>query len=126
MSTRISFSHVEKKILHQFRNQLNLSEDINDVINNFSNTVSIFLNEIFENRVKFQPADIQFTPNNGSSKYKFDNKVLDKYEFKMIMKNSDLENILDRFADAAEHRCIHLKKHMEKTNSKINGPNKTH
>jgi hypothetical protein len=125
MTTMLSFSLMEKKFLHEFRNRLNLSEDVNDVLNSFSNILSKLLNAVFDHRLSVGPSDIIFV-SDGTPKFRFSQNILANNEFKAALKKSDIKNIINRFSYAAEHRCVHLRKHMEKTNSKINAPLKKH
>ena len=119
MKKQISFSTIGNKYLHQMRDKINNSEDKVDLGNHFSYTVTQFLNEVFDNdEVDIASDAVIFDPN--SQNYYTINEDLKKIKiFKETWENSDLPNVIKKFADSTYHRYIHLNKHAEKTQKKI-------
>ena len=118
MSLQYSYALYEKDFNHEFRERLNHSEDASDISNYFSHTVTKMLNKIFGDKLTVKDPDIMFEPK-GEAHFIFSRKLMDNKEFSDALENSDIGNIIQRFAEAANHRYIHLAKHSEKTNSKI-------
>ena len=118
MGEKISFSTVSHDFVHNFRERINHSESITDLMNNFSYTVSLFINTVSPVSIGASAKDIKFMPDD--SKHFRINEALFKVEdFRKLYNDSDMSSIISKFADSANHRYLHLMKHMEKTNSKI-------
>ena len=118
MSLQYSYALYEKDFSHEFREKLNLSEDGSDISNHFSHTITKMFNKIFGDKFTIKDPDIIFEPGNGPH-FSFSRNLLDNMEFQNALQNSDIGNIVERFAESAHHRYVHLSKHLEKTNSKI-------
>lgn len=122
MSLQYSYAFYEKDFSHEFREKLSHSEDTGDISNYFSHTMSKLLNKIFSEKIKIDDSDIVFEADN-TSHFSFSRKLLDNTEFISTLENSDMGNIVERFAETAHHRYLHLSKHLEKTTSKIRHKN---
>ena len=115
MSTQVSFSKLEKEFLPQFRERISSSEDIVDVQKYFSFTIKEMLHKVFENNsIDIHEDDIELL------------QTVPYYAIKRIdaslqslWENSDLKDIVKRFALTAHNRFIHLQKNPSKTNKKI-------
>jgi hypothetical protein len=119
MKGKISFSHIEKELLPEMRNKLNLAEDSVDVSNHFKFTMVNLLQKVFANDpLEFKTDDIAFNPD-SQDYFSVNPNLLNHSLFKQTWEESDLPNVVKRFADTSYHRYIHLNKHLEKTKLKI-------
>lgn len=118
MGEKISFSAVSNDFIHNFRERINHSENINDLMNNFSYTVSLFINTVSPNNLGASVSDVKFIPD-CSKHFEINKSLFEVDEFMKIYNDSDMDAIISKFADSANHRYMHLMKHNEKTNSKI-------
>ncbi|MBN2341980.1 MAG: hypothetical protein JXX29_21855 [Deltaproteobacteria bacterium] len=117
MATQVSFTKYENDMIHQFRNQINGAESSEDVRKFFDYAVRELCNKIFEGDVQLKQQDFNFSQ--GDNLFQIHKRLLNTEAFKQAWDNSDLPNIVERFAQTANHRLIHLEKHKEKTNLKI-------
>jgi len=118
MGLQYSYVNYEKDFAHELREKLNHSEDGGDVYNMFSHIITKMLNKIFGEKISVNNDDIRFEPE-GITHFSFSRKLLDNEEFSTELANSDIGNIINRFADSAHHRYVHLNKHLERTKLKI-------
>lgn len=115
MSTQISFIKIEKEFLPQFREKISTSEDIVDVQKYFSFTIKEMLQEIFEKEgIEINEDDIQLSENHPY----YIIKNMDA-SLKALWKTSDIKDIIQRFAETAHKRYLHLHKNPSKTQKKI-------
>ncbi len=128
MTERLSFTKYEHEILPQFRNRMSTAESTEDVRKFFCYTVKELLEKILE--IKDDPSydndelevtypddvdlDVQNPPH-----FKLGERLLQIPKLKEYMENSDLPDILQRLAEAAIKRYLHLEKHRDRTESKI-------
>ena len=117
MTSRISYSKLEKAYTPNFRNKINMARSTNDVYDVFCYTVASMLNEITETN-KFRETDIDFFPERECH-YEFGPDLKQEPIIAECLNSSDLGRILDDMAQTATNRHAHLMKHPEKTNSKI-------
>lgn len=119
MTQQISFSRKEREFMHLLRDRISRSEDSVDLENMFSFTVCGFLSEILKNRkLKTSIEDVMLCADAGPH-FRISNTLRNSKEFMHIWRNSDLPDILTKFADTAYHRYMHLAGHPEKTVKKI-------
>jgi hypothetical protein len=118
MGEKISFSSVGNDLIHNFRERINHSENINDLMDNFSYTVSLFINSVSPTKVSASVSDVRFI-SDSSKHFEINQSLFEVDEFNQVYHDSDMESIISKFADSANHKYIHLMKHKEKTNSKI-------
>ncbi len=118
MATQISYSRFENDLVHQYRNQINGAESSSDVEKFFDYAVRELCKKIFDGNLQLKQQDFQFTVE-GESLFQIHKRLLNTEAFKEVWDNSDLPNIVNRFAQTANNRAIHLEKHKEKTNLKI-------
>ena len=118
MSLQYSYALYEKDFNHEFRERLSHSEDASDISNYFSHIITKMLNKIFGDKFTVKDSDIIFETT-GEAHFSFSRKLMDNKDFCDALENSDIGNIIQRFAETANHRYLHLAKHLEKTNSKI-------
>ena len=115
MSIQISFSKLEKEFMPQFRERINTSEDIVDVQKIFSYTIKEMLQKAFEKEgITINEEDIALT--STEPYYAITNQDIIQNELWDI---SDLKDIIQRFAEVAHKRYIHLQKNPAKTKMKI-------
>jgi len=118
MSSKLSYSAIEKKYWPGFRDKINHSEDCMEVASLFSSTVASILNDI-DDIMEVRNDEICFIPHEKTCNYSFHNRLNEGPRLKAYFEGSDIGSILDRFAYAAVNKHTHLEKHPEKTNLKI-------
>ncbi len=119
MSAKRSFTGVEKKLVHDFRNRMNNAENIVEVSNHFAYIVSKLLLEIFDGKdINISQNDVKFDPDEKCH-HIVSNNLMNNDDFKQVWENSDLPDIITRFAKSAHKHYKHLAKHEEKTEKKI-------
>ena len=115
MSTQVSFSKLEKKLLPQFRERISTSEDMVDVQKYFSYTIEEMFFKAFENQtISINEDDIQLLTEEPFYKIKKMEPALQS-----LWEHSDLKDIVKRFAVTTHKRFVHLQKNPSKTNKKI-------
>ncbi|MBM9511274.1 hypothetical protein [Desulfogranum marinum] len=118
MSTQLSFTKVEKKLLPKFRENINTAESTEDVKKFFSYTIQDLLAEVFSG--KHSPAYDDAVLECGKEPcFSLSRAVRSLEDYDHTWDNSDLSHIIERFAVIAERRHNHLEKNPEKTESKI-------
>ena len=119
MKRQISFAGIGNEFLHKMRDQISNSEDKVDLGNSFSYIVTGFLMRVFEERgIRIYDDSVLFDPG-AENYYSIDQELLNQGDFVETWQNSDLPNVIKKFADSTYHRYIHLNKHREKTEKKI-------
>jgi len=118
MTKTISFTSLEKEIAPGFRQLIGNAEDIIDLENHFSHTLTKFVEKALNNGTKVTNEDIVF---NAEKKhhYQISSNLKTKDNFLDLIHNSDIKRIMRGFAETAYNRYLHLKKDNKKTNSKI-------
>jgi len=119
MKKQLSFSHLERELIREFRNNINNSEGPIDVSNHFSFTACKLLSSVFPDEdIKVNSDSVIFVPGQGNH-FQVDSVLMDHHKFSEVWQNSDLPDLLSKFAEASYHRYLHHNKHLEKTNKKI-------
>lgn len=113
-----NFESMEKKYMSLLRKKINESESKTDLVENFSSTVSNFLNQVFNESIAVHDNDIIFKPDTGD-KFILSTKLKESEQFLNTWNNSNLPSFIGKVADTTYHRYIHLDKHTEKTEKKI-------
>ncbi len=114
----LSFTSLEKKVLHQMRERVNNAEDRIDLGNHFEFTVSTFLKKVFGKEVTIKVDDVVFNPS-VFNHFTISQRLLDSQRFREVWRNSDLPNFIKRLADSTYHKYVHFGRHNERTDSKI-------
>lgn len=115
----ISFAAVGNELLHQMRDRINNSEDINDLKNNFSYTMTKLLHRVFEgSEIILDNDSIVFDPQKEKY-FQIKPKLHKNMEFESFWENSDIFSVVEKFALATYKRYMHLKKNPQKTKLKI-------
>lgn len=116
---QISFVSISNDLLHQLRDRINNSEDKTDLRNSFAYTTREFLERVFENsKLPINDESFRFDPK-AKDYFVINRKLKNNSEFKFMWENSDLPNLIGKFALSTFNRYKHLNKHPEKTNLKI-------
>ncbi|MFP4668206.1 MAG: hypothetical protein ACOCQI_02240 [Desulfosalsimonas sp.] len=118
MSKQISFTKHERRILPEFRKKINSSESTEDVKKFFSYTAASLFKDILPEEEELEFEDIRLAPETDPP-YRVSSRLLSVPAFAKVWENSDLSNVLGRFAEAALNRYRRLEKNPEKTDSKI-------
>ena len=117
MSQMMSLTKYEHQVLPKLRDQLNQSESVEDVKKFFVSIVQEFIALATDGKVSADYDDITLLTDE-SPFYSLATPVTESVEIKAL-ENSDLNAILQRLAEQAAHRHIHLMKNNSKTNLKI-------
>lgn len=118
MTKIISFTNLEKEFSPEFRQLIGNAEDISDLENHFSLTLTKFVEKALDNGTKININDIFFNPEKKHY-YQISNNLKSKDNFLYLIENSDIKRIMRDFAETAHNRFLHLKKDHKKTNAKI-------
>ncbi len=118
MTTQLSYSKIEKELLPKFRKEISTSESTEDVKKFFSYTMQDLLTRVFSGKAKLVYGDVSLQCE-LEPPFVLSTTVRELEEYASIWNNSDLPQVLSRFATIAAHRHIHLQKHPEKTEAKI-------
>ncbi len=119
MSKQVTFTRLEKEFLSILRYKINMAEDKVDLENHFSQTVANLLNRAFvDKNLKFAIDDVEFNPS-GESHFTINSSLLNSDVFRETWGNSNLPQVIKKFADSTHRRYVHLNKHTEKTTKKI-------
>ena len=121
MTKQMSYSAREKEFMHILRDRINHSEDPVDLGNHFSSTVMEMIGTIDGEMVRMiNPDDITFSTAD-TRHFSLSPHLRAQDRFMSMWSNSDLESIVERFADCTYHHYRHLTGHPEKTQKKIRG-----
>lgn len=113
-----SYAHVERELMHHYRDQLNHAESEEDIKKFFSRTIQHLLTRALNNEVAVSDNDAILKP--GSSPcYELSDRLAGSAVFKELTKHSDINAVLERFAKPAVKHYRHLLGHPEKTEAKI-------
>lgn len=113
-----SYNHIERELMHHYRDQLNHAESVEDVKKFFSQTMQSLLSQVMDGAVSIQDNDALLTP--GSSPYyELSDRLANTEAFRELSERSDISAVLKRFAEPAVKHYRHLEGHPEKTRSKI-------
>ncbi|MBN2528576.1 MAG: hypothetical protein JXR76_19460 [Deltaproteobacteria bacterium] len=118
MGTQISYSRFENDLVRHYRTQMSGAESSTDVEKFFDYAVRELCKKVFKDNVLVKQQDFQFTQD-GDALFLVHKRLLNSEAFREVWENSDLPHIVERFAQTANNRVIHLEKHNEKTNLKI-------
>ncbi len=118
MTRRMSFTSAEKELIPEFREKLNHAEGVIDLKNFFSHTVIKLLHKAMNGGLPLMPDDIQFAPESDTG-YKISPRLQNDRLYQDLSENSDLEQIIRKFASATAKRYARFRKHPEKSPSNI-------
>lgn len=113
-----SFSDLERELEHAYRNNMNHAESVADVEKFFSYITRSLLTQAFPELVNLDREGIKFDRAQTPA-YSLSRNLKENPSFQEIWKNSDLPNIVSRFANTALHRHRHLIGNPAKSNRKL-------
>lgn len=113
-----SFTHIERELMHHYRDQLNHAESEEDVKKFFFQTIERLLSNILDGAMKIDNDDVVLTPGNPPY-FQISERLSTNETFQALQEHSDLKAVLRRFAEPAIKHNQHLRGHPEKTESKI-------
>jgi hypothetical protein len=110
MTVQHSFSKIEKELLPAFRQQIGAAESTEDVKKFFVHTISELVNKATDGEINliFEDIRLNHTTDSDCCKFIFSDTLVNDSTFSSLWKNSDLSNIIDRFASSACNRYTHL------------------
>lgn len=113
-----SFTKFENALRPEYRDMVNNAESTEDVRKFFGYTVRKLFDQVFEGKVDFDHEDVLLDAS-GESGYRLSERLRAHPELATIWEESDLDDILQRFAQSARHRFIHLSKNPNKTQASV-------
>lgn len=116
MSAQQSFSRQEHEILPQYRPAVAAASTQEEVRKVFARATCALLEQASKDTVKCRHEDVTLLPD-AAPHYRLADALQAQPAFAAIATDSDLHAILGRLAEQAVHRCVHLAKHREKTNT---------
>ncbi len=102
-----SYVQIEKKLSKSYRAELNNVKRPEEIEVIFSRIVTKLLSEITEEAKKFNVNQVEFFPEKKPT-YKLKKSLIDMPEISNALSNSDLKSIIDRLAEEAKNRYLHL------------------
>lgn len=121
MKGAVSFVMLEKKMMHEMRNEINKAEDTADLLKQFSNSMKRLLSDVFEQRhlpVNVYDGDVIFDPDEGGY-YRISEELKRADGVRELFDSSDLTSIIRKFAASVHRKYLHLTRHREKARFKI-------
>ncbi|MFP3984390.1 MAG: hypothetical protein ACLFV2_11980 [Desulfurivibrionaceae bacterium] len=118
MSRQLSFSKFENELRPDFRQKMSTAESTEDVKKFFIYTAMKLMEQVFGDDLKLEYDDIVLAPSIAPY-YKINDNITETDRFKSIWENSDLPQVMKRFAESATNRFNHLTKNPDKTEAKI-------
>ena len=117
MTQMMSLTKYEHQVLPKLRQQLNISESVEDVKKFFIGAVQEFLRSATNNDVEAEFDEIELCPDQHPA-FALASE-LEENATMQELKASDMYAILGRLAEQAANRYTHLSKNTVKTNLKI-------
>jgi hypothetical protein len=118
MSRRISFTKLENELIRSFREKINTAATAEDIASAFSQTMGKLLAGAMGESTPDARDVITFEPK-AKDFYLLDDVLASNASFTEIMHESDLPQIISRFAETAHRRRQRILEHREKTEAKI-------
>lgn len=120
MEKSLSFSSLEKHVLHELRRRVNLSEDPVDLENLFQLMVEKIVSSEALARLKIKARDIMFDPTHQDG-FRLTENLMAHAGFREIYDHSDLRHVIGRCAQPICKHHTHLKNNLRKSENKIRG-----
>jgi len=121
MSKQLSFTALENTFRHELRGKLEQCEDTFDMEQQFALVIAEFLRQALGERMDIVPEDVRLAPD-GPPYYVLSPRLLEAPEFLETFDNSDLPNILERFAEKTRKDHVHLHRKDAQSEQKIRNP----
>lgn len=113
-----SFSKVANDLQHKFRKMINEAETTEDVKKFFVFCMQELFNLASSGQLKLQFEDIELRPE-GNPPFVVSEQIRSRKEFTHLWNDSDLSQIVVKFAELASNQYKHLTKNPKKTEAKI-------
>jgi len=113
-----SYTHIERELMHNYRDRLNHAESEEDVKKFFAQTIHHLLKTVMDGKVTVDHGDATLTPG-APPYYEISDRLAATDVFQELRKHSDINAVLKRFAEPAVKHYRHLQGHPEKTEAKI-------
>lgn len=113
-----SFTHIERALMHHYRDLLNRAESEEDIKKFFTRTARRLLVEAMGERMAIEEDDAVLDPRE-SPFYRVSDRLSRNKAYQELRRHSDLESVLARFARPAVKHYQHIVGHPEKTEAKI-------
>ena len=113
-----SFSKIENGLQPKFRKMTNEAESTEDVKKFFVFCMQELFNLASIGQLELQFEDIELLPE-GNPPFVFSKQVRSRQDFTRLWNDSDLSQIVLRFAELASNHYKHLTKNPKKTEAKI-------
>jgi hypothetical protein len=113
-----SHSRVENELAHHFRERLSHAENAGEARKFFAHTIHDLLGRVLGEDSGVRQDDLTLATN---GEIRVSERLAALPAWRTAQADSDLNAIVRRFAEAAQHRVRHLEGHPEKTQSKIRG-----
>ena len=113
-----SFSKIEKALQHKFRKMTNEAESTEEVKKSFVFCMQELFNLASTGQLELKFEDIELRPE-GNPPFVFNEQVWTRDEFTRLWNDSDLSQIVLKFAGLASNQYKHLTKNPKKTEAKI-------
>lgn len=102
-----SYVQVEKELSKSYRAELSNVKRPEEIEGIFGRTVTRLLSEVTEKVKLLNTSQVKFFPERKPA-YKLGKSLIDIPEIAYAISNSDLKAIIDRFAEEAKNRYLHL------------------
>ncbi len=102
-----SYVQMEKELSKSYRAELSNVKRPEEIEGIFGRTVTRLLSEITERVKPLNANQVKFFPEKKPT-YKLEKSLIDIPEIAHALSNSDLKAIIDRFAEEAKNRYLHL------------------
>lgn len=120
MSDQTSFTALEHTFRAELRDKLDKSESTTDMEMQFARVVAGFLREVFKD-MEIADEDVRFVPG-APPYYALSPGIQEAPEYQALLTGSDLQSILERFADKANHDYVHRHGRDEQGEIRIRNP----
>ncbi|MFP4476720.1 MAG: hypothetical protein ACLFOY_14275 [Desulfatibacillaceae bacterium] len=118
MTAKRSFTKHEKDLLREYRQKMSAAESTEDVKKFYLRTILELFERVFGDQVNLEYEDLRWDETRDAA-LEFRADVEDNPRFREVWDNSDLPDIVKRFAETAKNRYIHLSKHPDRTEAKM-------
>lgn len=120
MEKSLSFTSLEKDVLHELRRRVNLSEEPADLEKLFQLMVEKIVSSENLAKLNIKSRDITFDPGHQDG-FRLTDQLMGHAGFREIYDHSDLRHVIGRCAQPISKHYTHLKNNLRKSENKIRG-----
>lgn len=113
MTDQQSFTRIEHELLPEFRDHMSHAESDQDVRKFFVRTVQELLRRATDGAVDPHYEDIELHPG-ASPQWALNGPLANDARLERLLADSDLDDILERFARTAAHHVRHERRHPDR------------